>query len=76
MNSNRYECWVEHRTKIQTRRQSDGVTAARKARDRDRAAGRCVFLPVRYADDLVVRASGTQAEALAEKSALAESRSR
>jgi RNA-directed DNA polymerase len=31
-----------------------------------------VFLPVRYADDFVVLVSGTQADALAEKSALAE----
>lgn len=68
----RYERWVEHRTKIQARRQSDGMTAAESARARDRAAGRCVFLPVRYADDFVVLASGTQAEAVAEKSALAE----
>ena len=68
----RYERWVDHRTKTQARRQSDGMTAARKARDRDRAAGRCVFLPVRYADDFVVLVSGTRTEAFAEKSALAE----
>src|ERR1019366_5336957 len=46
--------------------------AATGARGRDRRAGRCVFLPVRYADDFVVLVSGTQEDALAEKSALAE----
>jgi RNA-directed DNA polymerase len=68
----RYERWTYHRTKTQARRQSDGMVAARKARGRDQAAGRCVFLPVRYADDFVVLVSGTQDDALAEKSALAE----
>jgi RNA-directed DNA polymerase len=68
----RYERWVYHRTKIQERRQSDGAVAAAKARGRDHAAGRCVFLPVRYADDFVVLVSGSQEDALAEKSALAE----
>lgn len=67
-----YERWVNHRSKIQARRQSDGAVAATRARGRDRAAGRCVFLPVRYADDFVVLVSGTQAEAYAEKTALAE----
>jgi Reverse transcriptase (RNA-dependent DNA polymerase) len=43
-----------------------------QARDRDRRAGRCVFLPVRYADDFVVLVSGAQDDALAEKTALAE----
>ncbi|MEI8703019.1 hypothetical protein [Mesorhizobium sp. ISC15] len=38
----------------------------------DRMAGRCVFLPVRYADDFVVLVSGTQEDALAEKTALAD----
>ncbi|CAH2405059.1 hypothetical protein [Mesorhizobium escarrei] len=38
----------------------------------DRMAGRCVFLPVRYADDFVVLMSGTQEDALAEKTALAD----
>ncbi len=68
----RYERWVYHRNKIQTRRLSDGSTAARRARNTDRAAGRCAFFPVRYADDFVVLVSGTQEEALAEKSALAD----
>jgi len=68
----RYERWVYHRSKIQARRHSDGAAAARGARNRDHAAGRCVFFPVRYADDFVVLVSGTQADAQAEKSALAE----
>lgn len=68
----RYERWVYHRSKIQDRRQSDGAVAAAKARNRDHAAGRCVFLPVRYADDFVVLVSGTQEEAHAEKIALAD----
>ncbi|WP_245344319.1 group II intron reverse transcriptase/maturase [Sinorhizobium meliloti] len=67
----RYERWTYHRTKTQARRESDGVKAAKSARDTDRKAGRCVFLPVRYADDFVVLVSGTQEDAIAEKSALA-----
>ena len=62
----RYQRWVYHRAK------ADGVRAAAKARSWDRTAGRCVFLPVRYADDFVVLVSGTQDDALTEKSALAE----
>ena len=68
----RYERWTYHRTKTQARRKSNGVKAAKSARDTDRIAGRCVFLPVRYADDFVVLVSGTQEDAIAEKSALAE----
>ena len=68
----RYERWTFHRTKTQARRKSDGVKAAAGARDSDRIAGRCIFLPVRYADDFVVLVSGTQEEAIAEQSALAE----
>jgi group II intron reverse transcriptase/maturase len=68
----RYERWTDQRTKIQARRQRDGAAAANGARNRDRKAGRCVFLPVRYADDFVVLVSGTQDDALAEKTALAE----
>ncbi len=68
----RYERWVYHRTKIQDRRLSDGAAAARGARGRDHRAGRCVFLPVRYADDFVILVSGSQEDAEAEKSALAE----
>ena len=67
----RYERWTYHRTKTQARRESDGVKAAKRVRDTDRKAGRCVFLPVRYADDFVVLVSGTQQDAIAEKSALA-----
>jgi group II intron reverse transcriptase/maturase len=68
----RYERWVYHRTPIQNYRPSDGKAAAHNARARDRAAGRCVFLPVRYADDFVVLVSGAQEDAMAEKSALAD----
>jgi RNA-directed DNA polymerase len=68
----RYERWTYHRTKTQARRKSNGVKAAKSARETDRIAGRCVFLPVRYADDFVVLVSGTQEDAIAEKSALAE----
>ena len=51
----RYERWTYHRTKTQARRKSDGVKAAASARDSDRIAGRCIFLPVRYADDCMPR---------------------
>ena len=68
----RYERWTYHRTKTQARRKSDGVKAAASARDSDRIAGRCIFLPVRYADDFVVLVSGTQEDAVAEQSALAD----
>ena len=68
----RYERWTYHRSKLYSRRMSDGVTAARSARGADRKAGRCVFLPVRYADDFTLLVSGTKEEALAEKSALAD----
>jgi len=68
----RYERWTYHRTKIQARRKSSGARAANAARQTDRAAGRCVFFPVRYADDFVVLVSGAQDDAMAEKSALAE----
>lgn len=68
----RYERWAYHRTKLYPHRKSDGVTAARGARNADRKAGRCVFLPVRYADDFILLVSGTKEEALAEKSALAD----
>src|SRR5690606_21220670 len=68
----RYERWVEHRTKIRAHRKGDGVAAGRGARLRDANAGSCVFYPVRYADDFVVMVSGTREDAIAEKSALAE----
>ena len=66
----RYERWVNHQTKCQPRRTSDGVTAARRARYTDRQAGRTVFFPIRYADDFIVLVGGTEAQALAERNAL------
>jgi len=68
----RYGRWVDHRTKIQSRRTCSGMAAAGSARNRDRKAGRTVFFPVRYADDFVILVSGTKEEAIAEKEALAE----
>ena len=67
----RYQQWIYHRPKPEANRKSDGMVAAAQARNKDRAAGRCVFLPVRYADDFVILVSGTQADALAERLALA-----
>ncbi len=67
----RYERWVHHRTKTQARRQCDGIAAARGARSTDRKAGRCVFFPVRYADDFVILVSGPEDAARAEKEAIA-----
>jgi RNA-directed DNA polymerase len=68
----RYERWTYHRTKLYPHRKGDGVTTARSARNFDRKSGRCVFLPVRYADDFILLVSGTKDDALAEKSALAD----
>ena len=68
----RYERWTYHRTKLHPHRKRNGVVAAAGARRTDREAGRCVFLPVRYADDFILLVSGTKEEALAEKSALAD----
>ncbi len=68
----RYERWVDHRTKLYSCRTRDGIAAARSARSTDRKAGRCVFLPVRYADDFILLMAGTKEDALAEKSALAD----
>ncbi len=68
----RYERWVNHRNKIQARRKCCGMVAAQSARRVDRRAGRPVFFPVRYADDFVIIVSGSRAEAIAEKTALAE----
>src|SRR5690242_3425094 len=48
------------------------MTAAHKVRKRDHAAGRCAYLPVRYADEFIVLVFGTQENALAKKSALAD----
>lgn len=68
----RYERWVEHKTKLQARRTCDGITAASRARSTDRKAGRVVMFPVRYADDFVVLVRGTRQQAEAERKALAE----
>lgn len=68
----RYERWVEHRSKLRTCRACDGMQAANSARQRDRKAGRPVFFPVRYADDFVILVAGTQDTAKAECQALAE----
>jgi len=67
----RYERWVYQRSKAHADRKCDGRTAAGRARYWDRMAGRCAFLPVRYADDFVVLVSGTREDAIAEKTALA-----
>lgn len=66
----RYERWVNHRSKIRACRKTNGVQAALNARSSDRRAGRPVFLPVRYADDFVILVSGSQEAAVAEKEAL------
>jgi RNA-directed DNA polymerase len=68
----RYERWTYQRAKARPDHPELGMVAARRARIWDRGAGRCVFLPIRYADDFVVLISGTQEDAIAEKSALAE----
>jgi group II intron reverse transcriptase/maturase len=68
----RYERWVDHRSKLQARRTCDGVQAANSARQRDRNAGRPVFFPVRYADDFIILVSGTEADARTEAGALAD----
>lgn len=66
----RYERWVNHQTKRQTRRTSSGIKAALEARSTDRRAGRTVFFPIRYADDFIVLVCGTEAQAQAERKAL------
>jgi group II intron reverse transcriptase/maturase len=68
----RYERWTYQRATARPDNPERGMIAARRARTWDRTAGRCVFLPIRYADDFVVLVSGTQEDAIAEKSALAE----
>ena len=68
----RYERWTHHRQKIQARRKSDAVKAARWARMTDRKAGRTIFFPIRYADDVVVLVAGTRQQAEQEKAVLAE----
>ena len=67
----RYERWTTI-AEDPGRHEKDGMAAARRARINDRTAGRCAFLPVRYADDFVVLVSGTKTDAHAEKNALAE----
>ena len=67
----RYERWVNHRSKIRPTRKSDGLQAALRSRSSDRRAGRVVFFPVRYADDFIILVSGRYEEAVAEKEALA-----
>ena len=66
----RYERWVNHQTKIRTRRKCDGIKAVEYARLSDRRAGRPVYFPIRYADDFVVLVSGSYEDALSEKEAL------
>jgi group II intron reverse transcriptase/maturase len=68
----RYERWVHHRTKIQSRRTCDGITAANRCRMTDRRRGVPVFVPVRYADDFVILVAGEREDAEAEKAALAQ----
>jgi len=68
----RYERWVEHRTKLRANRKCDGITAAMNTRSTDRRAGRVVMFPIRYADDFVVLVHGTQEQAEAEREALAK----
>ena len=66
----RYEPWVNHQTKRQSRRTSDGIKAALERRSTDRRAGRTVFFPIRYADDFVVLVCGTESQASAERQVL------
>jgi group II intron reverse transcriptase/maturase len=68
----KYERWVHHQKKIQSRRTCDGIQAAASARKTDRKAGRPVFFPIRYADDCVVLVSGTYEDAVKEKESLKE----
>jgi RNA-directed DNA polymerase len=67
----RYKRWVRPELTARSSRQS--ILAAASSRRRwDRSAGHCVYFPFRYADDFVVLVSGTQEDAIAEKSALAK----
>lgn len=66
----RYKRWVHPDQTGKSSKQSI-LAAASGRRIWDRKAGLCVCFPVRYADDFVVLVSGTQEEAIAEKSALA-----
>lgn len=67
----RYKRWVHPDLTWRSSRQSI-LSEASGRRLWDRKAGHCVCFPVRYADDFVVLVSGTQEEAIAEKSALAK----
>ena len=68
----RYDKWVEHRNaRWRDGRPKDGKHAALQRRAQDRHMGRPVFFPIRYADDFVVLVSGTEADAEAERNALA-----
>jgi group II intron reverse transcriptase/maturase len=67
----RYERWVNQRTKARAHRKSSGVRAALYARSTDRRRGLSVFFPVRYADDFVILVSGTRQDALEEKKQIA-----
>jgi len=62
----RYERWV-HRSGAP----DEGRKAASGARWRDQKAGKPVFFPIRYADDVVVLVSGTYEDAVRETEALA-----
>lgn len=66
----RYKRWVHPDQTGKSSKQSI-LAAASSRRIWDRKAGHCVCFPVRYADDFVVLVSGTQEDAMAEKSALA-----
>jgi len=66
----RYERWVNHRTKLTENRTCDGIKAAMESRSSDRRAGRRVFFPIRYADDFIILVSGTKEDADRERLAL------
>jgi len=59
----RYERWVNHRSKLRECRKCGGIKAAEASRSSDRRAGRKVFFPIRYADDFVVLVSGSKEDA-------------
>jgi len=66
----RYERWVNHRSKLREHRTCDGMKAAMESRSSDRRAGRTVFFPIRYADDFVILVSGSKEAAERERLAL------
>ena len=67
----RYERWVHFRPPPGDRHGRDAAARAYDARKRDKRAGRPVFLPIRYADDFVILVAGEEADAHAERDALA-----